>query len=141
MQQAGEANPGGMATIMYGHDSQLRIACQKAKDWCIEKGVENPDCVIANYLWADCKVVAGSIDALKYLQANLKTYKLRSMRKLPVSGAFHSSLMESAVEPFTQALRNIWVEEPIIKVYSNIDGKPYRDVNHILRQLPKQVCI
>lgn len=47
--------------------------------------------------------------------------------------------MEPAVQPFIKALRNTDVEDPVISVYSNIDGKVYRNAEHIRRQLPKQV--
>lgn len=60
MQLASEAYKGGMATVLYGPDSKLGQACEKAKKWAMDKGDENPDCQIANYLYPHCKVVAGS---------------------------------------------------------------------------------
>lgn len=62
------------------------------------------------------------------------------MKRLPVSGAFHSSLMTPAVEPFKRALEKSEINEPAINVYSNIDGKRYKDAKEIRKQLPKQVC-
>lgn len=47
--------------------------------------------------------------------------------------------MEPALEPFRKALRKINIEDPIISVYSNVDGKKYRNAEHIEKQLPKQV--
>lgn len=141
MQLASETFSGGMATVLYGPDSELGLACKRAQEWCLDKGIEDPECKIVNYLYPHCKVVAGNIEALQYLEANSKQYKLRRIKKLPVSGAFHTNLMASAVEPFTRALRKITIEEPLISVHSNVDGKPYRSVNHILRQLPTQVSL
>ena len=139
MQIASEQISGGMATVLYGPDSNLGIACKRAQEWCLDKGIENPECKIVNYLYPHCKVVAGNTEALKYLEANAKNFKLRRVKKIPVSGAFHTNLMESAVEPFAKALNKIHIEEPIINVHSNVDGKRYRGVSHILQQLPKQV--
>lgn len=139
MQLASDTFSGGMATVLYGPDSELGLACKRAKEWCLSKGVENPECQIANYLYPHCKVVAGSTEALTFLEANAKQFKLRRFKKLTVSGAFHTELMSTAVEPFTRALRKITVEEPIISVHSNVDGKRYRNPSHILSQLPKQV--
>jgi [acyl-carrier-protein] S-malonyltransferase len=139
MQLASEENPSGMATVLFGPDSDLGKACIHAKEWCLETGVENPECKIANYLYPSCKVVAGSLEALKFLEKNAKSYKLRKIRRLPVSGAFHTSLMEPAVEPFTRALKKIDVHNPCIRVHSCIDGMPYRNADHILKQLPKQI--
>lgn len=41
--------------------------------------------------------------------------------------------------PFKKALRNSNLEDPIISVHSNVDGKRYRHADHILTQLPKQI--
>lgn len=60
MQMSSEQNKGGMATVMYGPDSKLNFALLKAKEWALNKGDENPECCIANYLYPHCKVVAGS---------------------------------------------------------------------------------
>lgn len=58
-----------------------------------------------------------------------------------MSGAFHSDLMQMAVDPFRKALNKIDIMDPVVSVYSNIDGKKYKDAQEIRRQLPKQVCI
>lgn len=139
MQAASDEHPSGMATVFYGPDSELKIACVKAKEWAIERGVENAECMIANYLYPHCKVVAGSLEALNFLEKNVKQYKLRKVKRLPVSGAFHTSVMESAVEPFIEALKKVRVDNPLISVHSNIDGKIYKNADHIKKLLPKQI--
>lgn len=139
MQNASDLNEGGMATVLYGPDSQLNYAIKAAKEWCTEKGVKNPDCVVANYLYPHCKVVAGSEEALKFLQTNANEFKLKRIKRLPVRGAFHSGLMEAAVEPFRRALKKIKLDNPAIAVHSNIDGLPYKHAEHVRKQLPKQI--
>lgn len=141
MQFASDECAGGMATVLYGPDSELGVACKRAQEWCLDKGIENPECKIVNYLYPHCKVVAGHAEALRFLEANAKQYKLRRIKKLSVSGAFHTNLMQPAVEPFEKALRKITIEDPIISVHSNVDGKRYRNASHILNQLPKQVTV
>lgn len=128
-----------MATVLLHPDSELGYALKMAKEWCVERGVDHPECVVANHLFPHCKVISGSTEALRYIEQNLKRFKLKKMKKIPAYGAFHSSLMNSAVEPFAQALKNIRIEEPIIGVYSNVDGHRYRHPTHILRQLPQQL--
>lgn len=139
MQLASNQASGGMATVLYGPDTNMGEACSKAIEWCISKGVENPECRVANYLYPHCKVVAGNVEALQYLEANSKNLKLRRVKRISVSGAFHTDLMVSAVQPFVTALKKIRIQDPIISVHSNVDGKIYRNAGHILRQLPKQV--
>lgn len=139
MQMASDETPSGMATVLYGADSNLGLACVKAKDWCIERGVENPECNIANYLFPNCKVVAGNAEALNFLEKNAKQFKLRKVKRLPVSGAFHTNLMEPALAPFREALKITRIEKPLVNVHSNVDGRVYKTVDQILRQLPKQI--
>lgn len=64
MQLASEAYEGAMVTVLYGPDSKVNFACKQAKEWCIEKGVDNPDCRIASYMYPHCKVVAGNIEVI-----------------------------------------------------------------------------
>lgn len=141
MQLAGEIHKGGMVRVLYGPDSELKQACLKAREWARERGDDLPECRIANYLYPDCKVVAGSTSALEFLEKNVKEFKLKKVSRLPVSGAFHSDLMIPAIKPFKKALEKIKIEDPVISVYSNVDGKRYKNADHIRRQLPKQVSI
>ncbi|KAJ8971079.1 hypothetical protein NQ317_014752 [Molorchus minor] len=124
MQLASEAYKGGMMTVIYGPDSKLNFACLKAKEWAKDKGDE---------------VISGSESALDFLEKNYREFNLRKVKRLPVSGAFHSSLMSPAVEPFKKALNKSEISDPVIKVYSNVDGKIYRNAEHIRKQLPKQI--
>lgn len=79
---------------------------------------------------------------MDFVERNYKEYKLRKVKRLSVSGAFHSKLMEPAMETFRKALNKSQISDPAISVYSNIDGHKYRDAEHIRRQLPKQVrCV
>lgn len=139
MQLASEIVPSGMMTVFYGPDSKLNYACLQAREWCLQRGIENPECCVANYLYPQCKVVAGHLEALKFIQSNAEQYKLKRLKKIPVSGAFHTSLMRPAVEPFKMALRKVEINDPIIQVFSNVDGKSYRNAHHIRMQLPKQI--
>uniref|UniRef100_A0A7R8VEM1 [acyl-carrier-protein] S-malonyltransferase n=1 Tax=Timema douglasi TaxID=61478 RepID=A0A7R8VEM1_TIMDO len=139
MQLASEVSPGGMMTVWYGPDSQLGYACLQAREWCKERGIEDPECAVANYLYPHCKVIAGHIEALKFIETNIAKFKLRRVRSLPVSGAFHSNLMRPAVPVFMKALRKANIDDPVISVHSNLDGKRYRNSDHIARQLPRQI--
>lgn len=141
MQTASDKYKGGMATILYKSDknSQLAVACEKAKEWCLDAGVENPDCVIANHLFPQCKVISGSEEALRYISMNLNTYNLSKMKRIPAYGAFHSALMNSAVQPFAEALKKMYIQEPAINVYANATARRYQNATNILKQLPEQI--
>ncbi|CAH0555920.1 unnamed protein product [Brassicogethes aeneus] len=139
MQIASEMNQGHMVTVFYAPDSKVNFACLRAKEWAKDKGDEVPECRIANYLFPHCKVISGSVNAIDYLEKNYKEFNLKKVKRLPVSGAFHSELMRPAVEPFQKALKKSEIQDPVINVYSNVDGKTYKDANHIRHQLPKQI--
>ncbi|KAH8298665.1 hypothetical protein KR018_009872 [Drosophila ironensis] len=139
MQAACDRAAGAMAMTIYGPDTNLGEACSRAQQWCLDKGVESPYCGISNYMYPHCKVVAGNVEALEFLEQNAKALKIRKMKRLAVNGAFHTPLMATAVEPFAKALRSVHILDPVIRVYSNIDGKPYRNAKNIAQQLPKQI--
>lgn len=132
---------GGMMIVLYGPDSSLSKACIDAIEYCKTKNLEHIDCKIASYMYPHCKVVAGNTEALEFIEQHMKDYKIRRVKRVEVSGAFHTSLMLPAVEPFKKALKKIKLELPVVPVYSNVDGKFYRNTDHIYRQLPKQVCL
>jgi [acyl-carrier-protein] S-malonyltransferase len=59
---------------------------------------------------------------------------------LAVAGAFHTNLMQSAVERLRQALAGVPLRKPRIPVVSNVDARPHDDPNEIRELLIRQVC-
>lgn len=139
MQYASEITPSGMMTVMYGPDSRLGFACSVAKEFCKRKEIPEVDCRIANYLYPHCKVVAGNDEALAFIENNKSDFRLRHIKRLRVSGAFHTDLMRPAAASVKRVLEKIQIEEPLIPVHSNIDGKSYKNMTQIRKQLPKQI--
>jgi [acyl-carrier-protein] S-malonyltransferase len=58
---------------------------------------------------------------------SLKAAGCRLAKRLPVSGAFHSPLMQSAYEPLADALSALEFQMPEIPVYSNYTAMPTTD--------------
>lgn len=139
MQLAAEMEKGAMVTVLYGADSKINEACFKAKDHAATAGVTKAYCGVSNYLFPHCKIVGGHEEAIKYLEENKSQFKLRKLKRLPVSGAFHTPLMAPASEVFYKALKKANLSDPIIAVHSNIDGKHYQNAEHIRRVLAKQI--
>ena len=53
--------PSGMMSVFLTHKSKLKFACFTAKRYCTEVlKMENAVCSVANYLFPECKVVAGN---------------------------------------------------------------------------------
>lgn len=129
-----------MATIFYGPDSKIIDACKAAEEWCLSNGIENADCRISNYLFPKFKCLSGNTEALDFIERNLKKFRIRSIKRIRNAPALHCSLMAPAIEPFTKALQQIHIDDPLIRVYSNVNFKPYWSAAHILKQLPQQIC-
>ncbi|XP_076060743.1 malonyl-CoA-acyl carrier protein transacylase beg [Oratosquilla oratoria] len=140
MQLASEMNSSGMMTVLYGPDSRLGFACSVAKEFCQAKGLSMVDCRVANYLYPHCKVIAGNDEALEFIEKNKADFKLRRLKRLPVSGAFHTGLMEPAVPALKKILDKIDFDPPLIPVHSNLDGRSYKSTKQIKKCLPKQIC-
>uniref|UniRef100_U3DAU7 Malonyl-CoA-acyl carrier protein transacylase, mitochondrial n=1 Tax=Callithrix jacchus TaxID=9483 RepID=U3DAU7_CALJA len=139
MQEASDAVPSGMLSILGQPQSKFNLACLEARKHCKSLGIENPVCEVSNYLFPDCRVISGHLEALRFLRKNSSKYHFRRTRMLPVSGAFHTRLMEPAVEPLMQVLKAIDVKKPLVSVYSNVHGHRYMHPTHIQKLLAQQV--
>lgn len=139
MQEASEAVPSGMLSVLGQRQSKFPLACADAREHCRSLGIEEPVCEVSNYLFPDCRVVAGHLEALHFLQRNAARYHFRRTKMLPVSGGFHTRLMEPALEPLAQALKTVDIKKPLVSVHSNVTGHRYAHPGHIRKLLLQQV--
>jgi [acyl-carrier-protein] S-malonyltransferase len=124
MQEAAEeTGNGGMTAVRARDDNRDAIA-----EVAAEAGVS-----IANDNAPDQIVLSGAVSALDTAEALLKERGVRSKR-LPVAGAFHSPLMDPAVEPFRAAVESIEIGHPSVPVYSCVTAEPFDDVRERLVQ-------
>jgi malonyl CoA-acyl carrier protein transacylase len=86
---------------------------------------------VANDNAPDQLVLSGASASLDEAEAALAERKLRAKR-LPVAGAFHSPLMEPAVEPFRALVEDTQVREPTVPVFSCVTAEPFDDVRRRL---------
>uniref|UniRef100_A0A8C2YDS8 Malonyl-CoA-acyl carrier protein transacylase, mitochondrial n=1 Tax=Coturnix japonica TaxID=93934 RepID=A0A8C2YDS8_COTJA len=139
MQAAAEAVPSGMLSVIGRREANYKYACLEARRHCESLGIDSPVCEVSNYLFPDSRVIAGHIQALEFLQENASKFYFTRTKMLPVSGAFHTRLMEPAVEPLAEVLKSIEIQKPLICVYSNVDSKKYMHSKHIQKLLVKQL--
>ena len=88
---------------------------------------------IANDNAPDQLVLSGALAALDEAESLLREHRVRAKR-LPVAGAFHSPLMEPAVEPFRRLTEHVEVRAPRVPVLSCVTAAPFRDVREQLVQ-------
>lgn len=80
-----------------------------------------------------------SSQALEFIEKHAKTFGIRRTKRLPVSGAFHTTLMASAQKPLKEALSRITLSAPMIPVYSNVTASHYRQPHKITELLLQQI--
>lgn len=133
MQQAGEKHPGTMAAVIGMDDEIVERVCKKASE---ETGKE---VIAANYNCPGQLVISGNIKAVEKAVQLLKEEGCRLAKMLPVSGAFHSSLMQPAYDGLQESLESLKVAEPNCPIYSNYTGKPTTNPEEIRTNLLKQL--
>ena len=139
MQYASEKSPQGMMSVYCAPDAKLSEACKDAQKWALDNGVEEPVCQVAIYLYTQSKILAGNIEALEYIEKNAKKYNLSKLTRLPVSGAFHTKLMEPALKSFGKMLYTMKIDDPRCQVYSNFKAHSYSNSKLIKKYLLKQI--
>jgi [acyl-carrier-protein] S-malonyltransferase len=93
----------------------------------VEEVVQATGVVIANDNAPDQLILSGAVSALDEAEGLLAERKVRTKR-LPVSGAFHTAMMEPAVGPFREVVERIEVREPRVPVMSCVTAAPFHDV-------------
>ena len=140
MQAASDLEQSGMMTVFIGANSELGFGCRAAAEWARQnQGIAAPVCQVANHLCSTAKVVGGHVAALQFLEQNKADFNIRKTTRLPVSGAFHTPLMEPAVEPFRLALSNTKLRNPRVPIYSNYDNTVVTTARQIKKCLPRQI--
>ena len=60
MQKASEEINSGMMTTFLSRSSKLKTAMAAAREYCQQRcNISDPVCKVANYLYPECKVIAG----------------------------------------------------------------------------------
>lgn len=140
-QELSDSIPSGMMTTIFANDGKPKQACKLASEYCTRSGLpaEESVCMVANHLFPHAKVIGGHQTALEFIEQNGKDFGIRKMKRLAVSGAFHTTLMKSAADDLKNALSKIEIKDPKIRVYSNIDASIYQNAQQIRDALPKHV--
>lgn len=145
MQKASEEVPSGLASVFITSESKLKLAMVAARRWCMQKLKLNVPvkCEVASYLYSQCRVIGANNEALDFIELNRDEFKLKRLKRLAVSGAFHTSLMSSAEEPVYKAVQNTRFSPPLIRFYSNYDAQlastPSKIRHNLVRQIAKPV--
>jgi [acyl-carrier-protein] S-malonyltransferase len=113
MFDTGTRRPGAMAAILGTTTTPIDEICERATK---EAGLVVP----ANYNTDDQTVISGEIAGVERAMELAREAGAKRAIKLPVSGAFHSPLMQPAVVGLTDAIATSAFTDPVFPVFSNV---------------------
>lgn len=117
MAESGVARPGAMAAVLGLDDEVVERVCREASR-------EGALMVPANYNAPGQVVISGDADALGPVSEALKAAGAKRILPLKVSGAFHSPLMQPALEGLREGLYGIDFSAASYPVVSNVTAEP-----------------
>ena len=132
MQKACEENLSTMAAILNLDDKII-------EDICAEISNSGEVVVPANYNCPGQLVISGSIKGVNIACEKLKAAGAKRTLVLPVGGAFHSPLMESAKNELEQAINSTNFSKPVCPVYQNVNASPVTNSEEIKKNLIAQL--
>jgi [acyl-carrier-protein] S-malonyltransferase len=127
MEEATKLHAGKMAAI-------IGMEKEKVVEICRRTGAE-----VANFNSPAQIVITGHAARVEAACEVFRQEGAKSVIPLDVSGAFHSSLMQSAADKFRGELQKISLNKPSMAVAANVNGQPADDPAVILKNLSNQI--
>ena len=129
MQKACEAKPGTMAAIIALPTEKVEMICEETE------GIVVP----ANYNCEGQIVISGTMEAVSAVSEKMKEAGAKRALMLPVGGAFHSPLMQSAADELAAGIESVKFNKPVCPVYQNVTALPTTDPAEIKKNLLAQL--
>jgi len=128
MYEAGLERPGSMVAIMGLEEGLLSEVCRET------------DTCIANFNCPGQLVISGASENLDRAAEMAKSKGASRAIPLPVSGAFHTPLMQPAMEGLTRAVAELKFEKPSIPIIANVTAEPLTSGEEVKEELITQLC-
>ncbi|MFZ1016372.1 MAG: ACP S-malonyltransferase [Candidatus Cybelea sp.] len=133
MQEAAARKRGGMSAVLGLPAEQVRSVLERLA------GENVGHVAMANFNSPTQIVISGDVSAVQAASQPMLDAGAKRVIPLNVSGAWHSVLMEPAVERLSAAVEKSHFRLPEFDVISNVDGRPYRDAQTIKENLVRSV--
>ncbi len=130
MQDAAQNTRGGMSAV-------LGLEAERIQQVLAAENLTRVS--LANFNSPTQIVISGDLEEVQSAAPPMLEAGAKRVVTLNVSGAWHSPLMEPAVERLASAVRSRRFTLPCFDVISNVDGKPYRDVETIETNLVRSI--
>lgn len=128
MWEAGLNRPGSMVAIIGLDEASLAEVCQETETW------------IANVNCPGQLVISGAKENLTQAADLAKAKGALRVIPLQVSGAFHTPLMQSAVDGMAEIIANLPFNRPAVPIIANTTAEPLTTAELIKEELLKQLC-
>lgn len=132
MYESGVARPGAMAAILGDTVEPIEAICARASE-------EAALVVPANYNSPGQVVISGEAAGVERAMVLAKELGAKRAIKLNVSGAFHSPLMETALDGLSKSLDDAAFTDADFPVYSNVTADAGRSAGRARELLLKQL--
>jgi [acyl-carrier-protein] S-malonyltransferase len=131
MQEASDATPSGMVSILGLERAEVEALCEVARDGETLK--------IANFLCPGNIVISGNLGACERAAEMAQSKGAMKAVPLAVAGAFHTEIMRPADQHCAAALADVPMQKPRIPVISNVDARPHDDPEEMRQILVRQI--
>ena len=128
MHDASVVRPGSMAALIGLNEQEVETVCRQS-------GAE-----MANINSNDQIVISGDSEYVAEAVQIASDMGARKVITLPVSGAFHSSLMEYASDGLSKILDEIDFNDSEVPIIANSTGLPVKSADEIKEELLKGLC-
>ena len=128
MHEAGLSRPGSMAAVMGFDEALLAEVCRAT------------DTHIVNINCPGQLVISGGRENMAEAMELAKSKGAPRVIPLPVSDAFHTPLMQPAVEGMTGIVANLSFHEPVIPIIANTTAQPLTTAEAVKEELLRQLC-
>lgn len=95
---------------------------------------------VANYNAPDQTTISGRADAVEWAIALAKERGAKRAILLPVSAAFHSSLMAPVADAMRPLIEGTWFRAARVPLAANVDARFIVDPQELRRELVAQIC-
>ena len=125
----GLKNPGTMAAIIGLNDEAVLDLCREVEGTVVAANFNAPGQV----------AISGEIEAVKKAAELAKTKGALKAVMLPVSGAFHSPLLNNSAQEFKKFLDDFTINDPKFPIIPNVSGEPVNTADEIRKALENQL--
>ena len=128
MHEAGLRRAGGMVAVIGLDENSLAEVCDESSTW------------LANVNCPGQLVISGARENLPKAMELAKARGAARTIPLAVSGAFHTPLMQSAVDGMTDIIATLSFSGPLVPIIANTTAQPLATAEQIKAELLRQLC-